>query len=250
MLEILQGRAVAPYFYFQEVKEMKKSIVFRLVISGAMLALAFVLSFVKIPFLPYGGSISLFSMVPIVFIGCLYGPSWGLIVGFLYSLLQLFQSAVVSQAFVGQNAKYVVLMLLFDFIVAFTVLGLGGMFITKKNITSKAAPFLAAAGGAIVCIARYISHTVSGYLLFAEYAEWFFTQDGVKEAFGDAIMQNFSGSALSWIYSAIYNATYMIPETVLTAVGIFAVMMVLKGIKRTEKLMVEERNSSFFRKAA
>ena len=192
---------------------MKKPFVFRLVISGVMLALAFVLSFVKIPWLPYGGSVTLFSMVPIVFIGCMYGPAWGLLVANVYSLLQLFQSAVFSQAFVGQNAGQVVLMLLFDFIFAFTVLGLGGMFVTKKRISEKSDARIAgagAAGAAIVCLARYACHTISGYILFGQYAEWFFTDEWVNPV-GNWIMGTFSGKALAFVYSLVYNGLYMIP---------------------------------------
>ena len=224
---------------------MKRSSVFRLVLSGVMLALAFALSFVKIPWLPYGGSVTLFSMVPIVFIGCVYGPVWGLVVGVAYSLLQTFQSAVFSQSFVGQNGWQVILMLLFDFVLAFSVLGLGGMFITKKNIGTKAAPWLAAGGAAVVTLARYCCHTISGYILFGEWAEWFFTDEWVN-SFSEWIMGNFSGKGLAFVYSLVYNGLYMIPEIVITTVGIFIVMAVLTGIKATRKRIVGERQVPLF----
>jgi len=218
---------------------------FRLVFSGIMLALAFALSFVKLPFLPYGGSVTLFSMVPIVLVGCVCGNLWGLLVGLVYSGLQIFQSAVFSKAFIDENGWRLLLMILLDFVVAFAVLGLGGMFVTKKNVSQKSMPWLGAAGAAIVSILRYLSHIASGYILFRTYAEWFFTEKWVN-AMGDWAMKTFSGNRLGLVYSVIYNGLYMIPEIIITTIGTFVVLMVLRNIKSTNRRIIGVRNEAIF----
>lgn len=58
-----------------------------------MIALAAVLSFVKILELPYGGSVTAFSIVPIVIISYRHGVKWGLLSGFVFSIIQLIQTA-------------------------------------------------------------------------------------------------------------------------------------------------------------
>ena len=217
---------------------------FRLALSGIMIALSFVLSFIKLPGLPYGGSVTLFSMVPIVFLGCVFGPAWGLICGGLYSLVQLLQSSG-SNYFAGESAGSVTLMILLDFLLAFSVLGLGGMFITKKNISGKSAPVLGAAGAAVVSLLRYVFHILSGYILFGKYAQWFFEEEFTNE-FGQWILANFKGGKLALIYSAVYNGLYMIPEIIITTLGVFVILSVMLNVKTTRKRIVNERSLPIF----
>ncbi len=66
--------------------------------------------------------------------------------------------------------------------------------------------------------ARYLAHTVSGYILFSGWAEWFFTQDGFP-AWGAALVESLSPSLLGLVYSIVYNGIYMVPEMILTAVA-------------------------------
>ena len=63
---------------------------------------------------------------------------------------------------------------------------------------------------------RYLAHILSGYILFAGWAEWFFTQEGFP-AWGSSLVQSLSPAALGWVYSIVYNGMYMIPEMILTA---------------------------------
>ena len=58
----------------------------RLVTSGVLIALGTVLSMIKVFDLPYGGSITLFSMVPLMVLGYMYGIRWGLLCGFVFVL--------------------------------------------------------------------------------------------------------------------------------------------------------------------
>ena len=66
--------------------------------------------------------------------------------------------------------------------------------------------------------ARYLSHILSGYLLFSGWADWFFTQDGFP-AWGAKLVESLSPTALGWVYSIVYNGFYMVPELILTAIA-------------------------------
>ena len=71
--------------------------------------------------------------------------------------------------------------------------------------------------GSLVALgARYLAHIFSGYILFAGWAEWFFTQAGFP-GWGAALVGTVSSDLLGWIYSIVYNGMYMIPEMILTA---------------------------------
>ena len=78
-----------------------------------------------------------------------------------------------------------------------------------------------AVGSLIGLFARYICHTLSGFLFFGDYAEWFF---GEQVPWGGWFLSTFHGKVLSLVYSIVYNGLYMIPEMILTAVvgGILA----------------------------
>lgn len=110
----------------------------RLVTSGVLIALGTVLSMIKVFDLPYGGSITLFSMVPLMVLGYMYGIRWGLLCGFVFGVLQGVLGATTSQAFAGVTGFNVVLMAFLDFIAAFMVLGLAGMF--RKAIKNQRLP--------------------------------------------------------------------------------------------------------------
>ena len=91
---------------------------------------------------------------------------------------------------------------------------LGGIFRDKiKN------PGTSLMCGSLVALgARYLTHILSGYLLFSGWAEWFFTQDGFP-AWGAKLVESLSPVALGWVYSIVYNGFYMVPELILTAIA-------------------------------
>ena len=192
----------------------------RITTSGVLIALAFVLSFVKVFELPYGGSITLFSMVPIVLIGCMYGCRWGLISGVIYGVLQAFSGAFMSQAFAGLDKTGTIAMCILDYLIAFAVLGLGGMFYGKmKNKT-----LAAGLGAATAVFFRFLAHFASGWILWGDYAEWWFGE--LNNKFGETMISTFSGQSLAGVYSFFYNGSYMLPELVLTVIGTVALMSI------------------------
>jgi len=195
----------------------------RITESAMLLAVAIVLELVSkmfIPEMPFGGQITLVSMLPVVLISYRHGVKWGLIAGVTYALLEMAIGAkTVAAAFqpgyFGDSAMIVnaLVMCALDYLVAFTVLGLGGIFRNRiKN------PGLALMSGSLVALgARYVAHIASGYILFAGWAEWFFIQEGFP-AWGAQLVESMSAEMLGLTYSVVYNGMYMLPEILITAV--------------------------------
>lgn len=191
--------------------------------SGLMIAIAVVLELLSkmfIPEMPFGGQITAAASLPIILIGWKYGIAKGLITGFAYALVEMAigmktigaMALPSSEDYLGNVGK-VVLMILLDYVLAYTVLGLGGLYkkIIKNNLLSLVL------GVATVLVLRYLCHVVSGAVLFGSFAEWFFTQEGFPE-WGAVLLNKYHGNALAIIYSLVYNAMYMLPETVFTSI--------------------------------
>ena len=205
----------------------------RLTESALLIALGTVLALLTnyLPFLnlPYGGSITLFSMVPLIIISYRFGLIWGLFSGVVFGILQM-AIGVTTGVFTGAEAYVVVFSILLDYIVAYSVIGLAAMFKNKINN-----PFLAIGLGTFtVCAMRYLVHVISGAILFGSYAEWYFTEGGFPTDAGANILSSFSGTALSWIYSVVYNAMFMIPETIITVMGAVLIMSIPAIRKKAE----------------
>ena len=196
----------------------------RLTESAMLIAVAVVLEMVGrtvIPPMPFGGQLTLVSMLPMVLISYRHGVKWGLTAGFGYALVQMALGAdTVTAAFQpgyfgeGTMLLNAVIMCLFDYLLAYTALGLGGCF--RGRIGHKGTALLC---GSLVALGmRYLCHIVSGYVLFSGWAEWFFTQDGFP-AWGAALVSSLSPELLGLVYSVVYNGLFMIPEMILTAVA-------------------------------
>ena len=80
--------------------------------------------------------------------------------------------------------------------------------------------------GAIVAVfIRYLFHVLSGAIFYGAWAEWFFTETVFADfAISKTIMETFSGTGLGIVYSAVYNACYMVPEIILTTIGCIAIV--------------------------
>jgi thiamine transporter len=143
-------------------------------------ALATALSFIIIFQLPQGGSITLASMVPIIWLALRRGPKIGLTAGFVYGLVQL---VVMPQI-------YFLPQVLLDYPLAFGCLSLAGFFQKRWTLV-----------GVVVAITgRFIMHLISGALFFTSYAP-----TGMSP----------------WVYSGIYNGSYLLPELVISLFVIF-----------------------------
>lgn len=205
----------------------------RLAVSGVLIALAVVLSMIKIFEWPFGGSVTLFSMTPVMLAGFLYGVPWGLLCGLVDGILQAALGAATTQAFAGLAFWQTVCMAFLDYLLAFSVLGCAGLL--RKAMRDK--PRLGFALGTVIAgLLRYAVHTFSGALLWGSYAEWFFSQEGFY-SWGADILNRFSGTQLVVVYSLIYNGFYMLPEIMLSVVAALALM----SVKPLREAALQER---------
>lgn len=199
---------------------MRKTKTQRLILTAMMLAVASVIALLcqAIPFInaAFGGGFTVASMLPIVIISYMFGVKWGLFTGFAYAVLQMLMGhATVASFFLPSSDSYMVLwqallVVLIDYLIAYTVLGFGGLFRSRLGKTR------ALCLGCVVALSlRYLAHILSGAIFFGVWAEWFFSEMG---AFGETILSTFSGTALSVVYSIIYNGMYMIPEIIVTTI--------------------------------
>ena len=158
----------------------------RMLCEGAlMVAMAQVLSYVKLAEAPNGGSITP-AMFPIIFFAVRWGLGSGLLAGFLFGLLQLMFDGAYAWGWQS---------MLLDYLVAFTPLGLAGLFKGRR--------WGLFVGTVVGCAGRFIIHYISGVTIYkilvpTEFMRWTFT----------------SPSA----YSLIYNGSYMLPNTIIALV--------------------------------
>ena len=195
----------------------------RLTESAMLIAISFVLEMVSkmlIPPLPFGGQVTLAMMLPVILISYRHGVTWGLLSGAAYSLLQMAAGAQnVTAAFQpgyfgeGRMIANAVIMCVLDYLLAYTALGLGGTFRRRLD------PGKALCAGTVLAIStRYLCHVASGYILFSGWAEWFFTQEGFP-AWGERLVSALNPAMLGFVYSAVYNGMYMLPELVITTLA-------------------------------
>ena len=181
-----------------------------LVEGAVMVALATVLSYIRVFHLPWGGSVTLLSMLPICLYSVKRGVLYGLSASFVFSLVQLMQGAIDGPFGWGLTPVMLIACILLDYLLPFTVLGFAGVF--KKQGT---AGWLF--GTAAVVLLRFVSHFLSGVVIWhsaGKLWEGFVTENEV-------------------LYSFCYNGAYMLPELIFTMVGAFAMFT----IPQTRKLV-------------
>ena len=173
----------------------------RLAYCAMAVALAYVTSFIK-PFeLPYGGSVTLLSMLFIVLVGNWYGVKTGVLVGFAYGVLQFLQEPYFLSLF----------QVCCDYVLAFAALGLSGLFRKRKN--GLLIGYIAAV------LARGFFHSLGGYLYWMDY-----------------MPENFPQS-LRTLYPIIYNYSYLLAEGVITVI-IIRLPAVSNALERSRKSAV------------
>ncbi len=170
----------------------KKQKIRRLAETAIMLALSTILAELAVVEFPFGGSVTIFSQVPMIVISYRYGVRWGVFSGITMGIIQML-FGMGNFAYVSGIAAYLILIFA-DYIIAFGALGLGGMF--KGKIKSPVISL--AVGGAVVSVIRFICHFISGVTIWGDYS---------------------GGAKAVWEYSLEYNAGYMVPELIITVVG-------------------------------
>ena len=163
--------------------------------SAIMLALSVALNELTPIQFPFGGSVTFFSQLPILIIGYRYGIKQGLLTGFTMGVVEML-FGLKNFSYVTGIGSYLILALA-DYLVAFSVLGLGAMF--KGKIKNQALSL--ASAGAVVSVLRFVCHFISGVTIWSGYAE----------------------DTPVFIYSLTYNGGYMLPELIITVIGALAI---------------------------
>ena len=172
------------------MSEKKKVNVKKLTMSAVLIALSAALSMVKVFEMPLGGSVTLLSMLPVCMLSIMYGCKWGLFCSFVYSLTQLVMG-IGSVMSWGLTPQALVGSIVFDYLAAFTVLGLAGIF-RRHGVPGYIG------GISLALLLKAVSHVISGVIFFASWA---------PEGWNP------------FVYSVTYNSAYMVPEIVFTFAG-------------------------------
>lgn len=189
---------IAALVFAGKKSEKKRMGTKQLVFCAMAMALAFVTSYIKIFSLPWGGSVTLCSMLFIVLIGNWYGVQTGILVGLSYGILQFIQEPYVLSLF----------QVCCDYVLAFAALGVAGFFAKSRNGLLK--------GYIAAVLARGAFHSLGGYLYWMDY-----------------MPDNFPQSLKS-IYPIAYNYSYLLAEAVITVI-IISVPAVSKGLGRVKQ---------------
>lgn len=153
----------------------------QLVLCAVLIALATVLGMIKLLDLPYGGSITLMSMLAATLCGYYCGTAKGIVACMALGLINLI---------LGSSIIHPVQMIL-DYFLAFGLMGLSGLTANKKHGLTT--------GYIIGVTARFICSFLSGFIFFAEYAP--------------------EGMNPIW-YSFVYNIIYIGAEAIITIIVI------------------------------
>ena len=190
---------------------------------AVMVGVAVVLSiYAKIWEAPLGGSVTLFSMAPLIIIGLRHGALWGYACSFIYSALYLLFYGIGQ--IIGISLYVFVMSSLIDYILAYTLIGTAGFFkiFIDKSKTKRVKIIFAAAATLTACILRFISHVWVGATVWYELTKGWYADDP----------GHYVHTVGMWTYSFIYNLQYMLPETVITLVAAPAVVTILSVINK------------------
>ena len=179
----------------------KKTI--KIVESAILIALASVLSLIKID-LPFGGGVTIVSMLPLVISSYRHGLKWGVFTAFVYSVIQLLLG--LDNVSYAQNAITAIGIILFDYLVAYTVIGLSSIFGDSRKGLFFGILFS-------FCL-RFLCHLITGALIWGQW---------MPDEYMGMVMTN------PWIYSFLYNGWYMLAEIILTEI---VAMLIYKTLKK------------------
>lgn len=171
----------------------------KLAFCAISISFATVASFISLFSLPFGGSVTMFSMLFVCLTGYFYGPSIGIISGLSFGFMNLIFNPYIVHP----------IQLVLDYILAFSALGISGFFVNSKNGLIK--------GYSSGVFGRYFFSILSGWIFFGEYA-W----DG--------------WAALP--YAVVYNGAYLAVEAVLTII-LIKMPVVYKSIDRIKKTALQ-----------
>ena len=188
----------------------------KLVLAAILVSLAMALSFAKLWEMPMGGSVTLGSMLPILLLSLALGVKWGLAGSTVFALFQLVQALIEGNVFpYCETAGTLILCILFDYVLPFTVLGLAG---ALRNIRIGRFRHAGAYAGIVLAlVVRFLSHFITGVAIWGQWAP-----DGMGK----------------YLYSLLYNGGFMLPELGITLV-LAALLLESPEMKRLIALPVD-----------
>jgi thiamine transporter len=172
--------------------------------AALAIALAFVLGLIKVFKMPYGGSISL-EMVPLILLALRQGPWVGVVSGVVYGVLNL----------ISDPAVFHPIQVVLDYPLAFGALGLAGFF--RPTVRG------AIIGATVAVLARFLCHFLSGVVFFASYA---------PEGWNP------------YVYSAAYNAAYLVPSLAIALVVVVVLLRALEGAQPSARQVRYRRSTA------
>lgn len=184
----------------------------RLVESAILIALGTVLSLFSFsgPW-ALGGGVTICSMLPLVILAQRYGTKWGVFSALVYAVLQMILG--FSNVQYAQNVWQAIAIILLDYILAFGVIGFSAAF----NSVIKNRPVSIAVGTVVTLLGRLLCHFLSGLLIW------------------EVMWPNELGWAAP-IWSIAYNASYMVPEILITTIAAVLLYVPLKRYYHGEDL--------------
>ena len=190
-----------------------REMILKIVTGGISLALAFVRSQIEIFELPNGGSVTPASVLPIIIFAMAFGPGWGFVVAIIFSLLQLIGGWLVTP-----------FQVLLDYTLGYSAYGLIGFAAqprAKRILIGNPLKRFANAG-----IVKAIIFTILAYAV-----RWF-----CSVLSGVIFYSEYAGDMNPWIYSMIYNGSFLSLDLVfLLFVMIILYIVVMKAYKKPIK---------------
>lgn len=170
--------------------------------AGIMIALSFILSKIKIYRAVNGGSVTAGSMIPIILFSLRWGTKSGMIVGAVFGVLRMVFGGYVIGITQG----------ILEYPMAYGLLGLSGIFSKDLRESCSTCYYKIVFPIGLAIGARFICHTVAGVIFF-----------------GDSL----SKAVNPWIASATYQATYLVPELIISAL---IMSLIWKPISRVARV--------------
>lgn len=209
----------------QSLKSNRENIL-RISTGGVCLALAFVLSQLKLFEMPMGGTVTPASTLPIIVYGVAFGPVWGFVIAFIFSLLQLIGGWLVTP-----------FQVILDYTIGYTALGFAGFAALKADSRNKISDALGRfratsvikilVFSAVAYIVRWLGSVASGVIFYSEYA-------------ADA------GYDSALVYSMVYNGSFLMADLAILAVVLVILYMVIPSSKKDDTVVVIQKFTAEF----
>lgn len=219
LIVLIAGSVIA---YFALKKSGRPNVIRTkdLTFGAVCLAVSFLLSFLGIS-LPYGGTLTVASVLPVMLYCYYFGFFKGLVVTVAYTVLQFFQSPYIVHP-MSAVMDYVIpyLSIIFLGIFSYRQKRFDDTVAAGKPALAAHVPFFIGVG--CYFAVRYLSHVLSGVIFYAEYIAW-----------GGWWLNHL------WAYSFAYNAAFFVPDT---AIALAAAVGVLSS-KAFNALMASSANT-------